>query len=497
MSIDWIERAKSLQLDTRNFVNGRRSSVDHGRWLEKASPQDGRRLYKICVTDIQEVERAITSAKAASDDGRWSQLSMQRRKDVLARFASLVTDHSEEFALLECLDVGKPISDALRIDVPMAAAAIRFSAEALDKVHGKVYVSDSWNLSYQLYRPVGVVGAIVGWNFPLVLAATKIGPALAAGNSLVLKPSELTSLSAARLAELALVAGVPEGVLNVIHGDGMVGAALARHNDVDLLTFTGSTHTGKKLMIASGESNMKRLILECGGKAPNIVFDDISDIESVTDAIVARVFWNQGQVCTASSRLLVQDNIKDELLGLLIKRTSRLRPGDPLKAETTFGPVVSQGHRDKVTGYVRVGESEGARIAFQLDAPAPYPEGFYVSPVIFDDVTRQQRIAREEIFGPVLSIMSFHDEADAVRIANDTIYGLSAIVWTKDLGRAQRLTQGIKAGWIVVNATATVRGGPAEGVLSMGGLKQSGIGTEGGLEGLEEYMNKTAVQYQT
>jgi acyl-CoA reductase-like NAD-dependent aldehyde dehydrogenase len=357
-----------------------------------------------------------------------------------------------------------------------------------------VYGVDSSSLSYQARRPLGVVGGIIGWNFPLVLAAEKIAPALAMGNSLVLKPSELTSLSAGRLAQLALEAGVPEGVLNVIHGSPEVGSVLAHHLDVDMITFTGSSRTGKLLLVAAGESNMKRLLLECGGKAPNIVFGDAPDLAAVADGIVARAFWNQGQVCTASSRLLVQEDIKDELLKLVIERAAVLHPGDPLQEQTTFGALVSSGHREKVLGYIASGEREGAQAIYRASAVDPLPGGFYVAPVIFDEVSPVHRVAQEEIFGPVLSVLEFRDEQEAASIANSTIYGLSAILWTKDLGRAHRLSQSIDAGWIVVNATASPTGGPGPGILSIGGNKQSGIGLEGGVEGLKAYTRESAIQ---
>ena len=492
MSIDWLSKSRDLQLRVRNFVDGRWSESG-GKPLEKYGPRYGQLLCRFGAGVTEEVNGAIASARRAFEDGRWSKLPVQRRKDVLHKLAALMEERSEELALLECLDVGKPISAAFGFDVPTAVSTIRFSAEAADKFYGKVYGVDQSNLTYQLHRPIGVVAGIVGWNFPLLLAVAKIGPALATGNCLVLKPSELTSFSAARIAELALEAGVPEGVLNVIHGDGGVGAALAQHHDVNLVTFTGSTQTGKKLLIASGQSNMKRLILECGGKAPNIVFDDSPDLEAVADAVVGRAFWNQGQVCTASSRLLIQDSIKDELLRIVIKKTSALQLGDPLKAETKFGAVVSQGHKQKVLGYIDSGERD-ARMAYRSESPAPYESGFYVPPVIFDHVSPEQKIAQEEIFGPVLSVISFRDEGEAVRIANNTIYGLSAILWTKDLGRAHRVTHGIEAGWIVVNATDKPMGGSGD-TMSVGGHKESGIGVEGGIEGLEAYTTRTAVQY--
>jgi acyl-CoA reductase-like NAD-dependent aldehyde dehydrogenase len=493
-SVDWVARAGALRIQVRNFVGGRALAGDSAGLLHKSSPRDGHELYSFTAGSPRDVESAVAVARRAFVDGRWSQLPPQRRSEVLYRLAALLAEHAEEFALLESLDTGKPIRDAAAFDVPRASATFRFSAAASDKLASQVYAVDARSLSYQSRRPLGVVGGIIGWNFPLVLAAEKIGPALAMGNSLVLKPSELTSLSAARLAELALEGGVPEGVLNVIHGSPEVGAALARHQDVDMITFTGSSRTGKLLLVASGESNMKRLMLECGGKAPNIVFGDAPDLAAVADGIVARAFWNQGQVCTASSRLLVQEDIKDQLLKLVIERASVLHPGDPLKEQTTFGALVSTGHREKVQGYVASGEREGARAIYRASVPDPLPGGFYVAPVIFDEVSIGQRIAQEEIFGPVLSVLTFRDDEEAVRIANSTIYGLSAVLWTKDLGRAHRVSQSIDAGWIVINATASPTGGPGPGILSIGGHKQSGIGVEGGVEGLKAYTRESVIQ---
>jgi acyl-CoA reductase-like NAD-dependent aldehyde dehydrogenase len=494
MCIDWIGRSRALTLRVRDFVNGSWRPDEGSKSIEKYSPRDGSLLCQFSGGGTKEVEQAVAAARRAFEDGRWSQLSAQRRKDALYRLASLIESHAEEFALLECLDVGKPISDALNIDVPSAAALIKYNAEAADKCEGKVYGVDKSSLSYQMLRPVGVVAGIVGWNFPLVLAAGKIGPVLAVGNCLILKPSEVSSFSAGRLAELAIEAGVPEGVLNVIHGGADLGASLAHHNDVDLLTFTGSSQTGKKLLIASGDSNMKKVLLECGGKAPNIVFDDSPSLDLVADAIIARAFWNQGQVCTASSRLLIQESVKDELLQIVTKKMAVLRPADPLRAETRFGALVSENHKRRVLGYIESGEREGARIVYHTNSPPPYEAGFYVPPVIFDNVLPEQKIAREEIFGPVLSVIAFRDEEEAIKIANDTMYGLSAIIWTKGLGRAHRVAHGINVGWVVVNATEKPAGGPGEGVLSISGHRESGIGAEGGIEGIESYTSKTAVQ---
>lgn len=491
-SIDWVSRGSQLKPTVRNFVNGKWSAVA-GPPVRKFNPRDGSLLVEFGAGDPKSVDEAVTHARRTFNDGRWSGLSIDKRKAVLYRLAELIERQREEFALLECLDVGKPIREAFHFDVPAAVAKIKYSAESADKLYGSVYAVDHKSVSYELLRSMGVVAAIVGWNFPLLLAITKIGPALVTGNSLVLKPSEMTSLSAARVSELALEAGLPEGVLNVIHGGPQVGEMLAKHGDVDLVTFTGSTRTGKKLLIAAGQSNMKRLLLECGGKAPNIIFDDLPNLDRVADAVVRRAFYNQGEVCSASSRLLVHEGVKENFLALLMEKSAALGVGDPLLPETQFGALVTAEHRQKVLGYIEVGEREGARAAYRSKAKAPFPRGFYVPPVIFDDVLPHHTIAQEEIFGPVLSVLSFRDETEAINIANSTIYGLSAILWTKDIGRAHRVTQGIRAGWIVVNATGSPSGSIGE-ALAVEGHKQSGMGTEGGLEGLKAYTSRSVVQ---
>lgn len=492
-NIAWSDRYQRLQATVRNFVDGRWRSEAGGEAIEKRSPRDGRLLTTFGSGRESDVEDAISAAKRAFDDGRWSAMPVDRRKEILAQLAALVEKHHDEFALLESVDVGKPISDALNFDIPAAAATIRQCAEGADKWYGNVYGADRTSLSYELRRPFGVVAAIVGWNFPLLLAALKAGSALATGNSLVLKPSELTSLSSARLAELALQAGVPPGVFNVIHGGGKLGAGLARHKDVDFITFTGSTRTGRSLMVATGETSLKPLLLECGGKAPNIVFEDCPDLDAVAKHVVARAFWNQGQVCTASSRLLIQKSIKATFLPILIEKIAALRIGDPLDSETDFGAVVSGAHRQKVVDFISLGRAEGANLVFQSNAAFPFEEGYYVAPTVFDGVTSKQRLAQDEIFGPVLSVLTFKDEDEAISIANGTIYGLSAILWTTDIGRAHRLTQAIKAGWIIVNATANPANG-ADSVIPTGGHKQSGFGVEGGIDGLRGYTNQTTVQ---
>jgi acyl-CoA reductase-like NAD-dependent aldehyde dehydrogenase len=494
MSIDWHKRAAAFRPAIRDFINGRYLNAASGE-LTKQNPRDGAPLYALDNHGVGNLEDGVAGAQRASADGRWSNLASSKRKEVLLRLADLMEKHREELALLECLDVGKPIRDALNVDVPMAIATIRANAEFADKVYTRVYNADPRNFSFQLKRPIGVVGAIVGWNFPLVLATQKAGPALAAGNTIILKPSELTSLSASRLAELAAEAGVPDSVFNVVHGGRALGAALSRHDHVDLLSFTGSSQTGKQMLIAAGQSNMKRLVLECGGKAPNIVFEDCPDLDAAAEAIVARAFWNQGQVCTASSRLLVHENIAARLVKSIAIKTEALTPADPLLMATRFGALVSRAHLDKVSAYVAAGSEEGARLIYQGGPAAPVEGGFYASPSIFTDVSPRSTIAQQEIFGPVLSVLTFRDDMHAIELANNTIYGLSAIVWTADLARAQRMALGLRAGWVSINATARPSGGPGTAMMGKGGHKQSGLALEGGVDGLEALMTNTAVQF--
>ena len=494
LKVDWIARAGQLTRTIRNFVGGQWVEVG-GQTKTKFGPRDGLPLYEIGTSEQADIDFAVAEARASFEQGQWPQSSPAARKAVLKRLADLVRAYAEELALLESLDCGKPISDALAVDIPTAANIIDFYAEAADKLESRVFNSDLTGLSYQLRRPYGVVAAIVGWNFPLVLAAGKLGAALATGNSLVLKPSELTSLSTARVAELAIEAGVPPGAFNVVHGPGSVGSALAHHIDVDVVTFTGSTSTGKRILVASGRSNLKRVILECGGKSPNIVFPDSPDLEGVAANIASRAFWNRGQVCTASSRVLVHESIKNELLDMLIEITAKMAVGDPLDPATRSGAVTSREHQRKIENYVAIGKSEGARSAFEQVVPPELPNGgFYLGATVFDDVEPDHAIAREEIFGPVLCCLSFADEAEAVRIANATTYGLSAVVWTKDLGRAHRVSQGLASGWTVVNATSTPKDRLSAGALPVSGHRQSGLGVEGGFEGLEEYRSRTAIQ---
>lgn len=492
-TVDWFARAADISFETRPFIDGCYVDSISVERFEKFNPADGTLLAEFAVGSSEDVDRAVDSSRKAFVGGGWSQVSTGHRKQVLHRFADLIEDHAEELALLDCLDVGKPISDAINIDVPLAVSILRHSADAAELVLGQVHPTDGNSLAMALRFPRGVTAGIVGWNFPLVLTMQKVAPALATGNSMVLKPSELSSLSALRVAALAVEAGVPKGVLNVVPGLGStVGDAIAHHMDIDLLSFTGSSATGKRLMQAAGASNMKRLVLECGGKSPNIVFPDAPDIDLVADGVMQRMFWNQGQVCTAGARLLVHEDIKEPLLERILERVSEIEPGHPLKEQTRFGPLVSETQSNKVTDYIDHGIQVGAKL--RSEARAIPKNGYYVSPAVFDCVAPDMRIAQEEIFGPVLSVISFSSLDEAIKIANSTIYGLSATAWTRDVATAHRLMRDLDVGELVINSTGTPTSGAAFGTLPLEPHGQSGIGVESGLEGLASYTALKSVQ---
>ena len=485
---DWVKKAQALELSVNNYINGVFAPIGGEEAIDKHSPRDGTRLYKLPCGDMSDVDDAVASASAAFNQGEWSRCSVHQRKAVLYKLADLLEANKDEFALLECLDVGKPINNALMADVPGAVATLRYAAETLDKVFDASHCDGPVpNLSYLLRKPVGVVAAIVGWNFPLMLAVSKLAPALAMGNSVVLKPSEFTSLSASRLAALAVDAGLPVGVFNVVHGSGaVVGSALAHHSDVRLISFTGSTATGKQLMLAAGNSNMKRLILECGGKSPYIVFDDCpDDLDLVARDIVDSAFPNQGELCAAGSRLLIQKSMKSKLLPKILEYAKTLRPDDPLDPEVAFGALINQSHLDKVLGYIALGKQEGAKLILGGERHDHKLNGYYLGPAIFDDVCPDSRLAQEEIFGPVLSIHTFDDEDEAITMANNSRYGLAAFAATQNMRRIQRLARQLDAGVINVLATSAVSGGCVS--LGIEGHKETGFGMEGGVGGLMAY----------
>ena len=449
---EWQALADNLTLEGRAYLNGAYQWAVDGGTFASISPIDGRELAAIASCDQSDADQAVLAARTAFEAGIWSQLAPAKRKAVLLRFADLIEAYGDELALLETLDMGKPISHARTVDVPATARAIRWTAEAIDKVYGELAPTPHNQIGMISREPMGVVAAIVPWNFRMIMAAWKIAPALATGTSVILKPSEKSPLSAIRLAALAEEAGVPTGVFNVLTGYGdTVGKALAPHMDVDCLVFTGSKNVAKQLMVYAGQSNMKRVWLEAGGKSPNIVFADAPDLKKAGAEAASAIAFNQGEVCTAGSRLLVENSIRGEFVGLIREALKTWRPGHPLDPATTCGAIVDQGQLDRIIDYIGIGQSEGARLVEGGQRIMEDTGGLFVQPTVFDGVNNQMRIASEEIFGPVLSVIGFDTPDEAVAIANDTIYGLAAAVWTSNINTAHRVAKAPRAGSVWIN----------------------------------------------
>lgn len=481
--IDWHARARALQMRGEALINGRRVAAQNGATFPSLSPIDGRQLALVAAGDTADIDAAVSAARTTFERGDWVRQAPAARKRVLQSFAGLVEAASEELALLETLDMGKPISDALAVDVPATARCLRWYGEAIDKIYGEIAPTAPDALALITREPVGVVGAIVPWNFPMIMAAWKIAPVLAAGNSLVLKPSEKSPLSALRLAELALEAGVPPGVFSVVPGFGhTAGKALALHMDVDAIAFTGSTATGKLIAQYGAQSNLKRVSLECGGKSPNIVMADYPDLKRAARAAAGAIFFNQGEMCSAGSRLLVQESIRDALLEEITAIARAMPPGDPLDAATRLGALVDEPQTQRVMEYIATGRSEGAAVAVGGARVRQASGGCYVEPTVFADVRPDMRIAREEIFGPVLATMSFRDLDEAIRIGNGVVYGLAAAIWTRDITTAHRAARALRAGVVYINCY------DADDItVPFGGYKQSGTGRDKSLHAFDKY----------
>lgn len=468
-SPSWHDKAAALKFETRSFIGGEMVELSGGHF-ETVNPANGAVLAAISQASEADIDRAVADGLKAFKSGSWSRMAPRDRMAVLYAFADLIEDSAELLSLLDTLDMGKPINDMMTIDVPSAAHTIRFSAECIDKLTGTTTATPSNVLHYTTREPLGVVACIVPWNYPLLMAVWKIAPALAAGNSVVLKPAEQSPLSAVHLARLFVEAGGPPGVFNVINGVGEVaGKGLALHMDVAKVSFTGSTEVGKLMMIYSGQSNMKRVALECGGKTPQLLMGDLPDVATAAKTAAWGIYNNMGEVCNAGSRLLVDKKIHDEFLFSFMREAESWVPADPLLESTNMGPLVTFEHQKRVLNYIDIGKKDGASLAFGGNVPQGLEKGAYVAPALFTGVGPKMRIAQEEIFGPVASVIPVDGIENAIEVANDTIYGLAAGIWTSDLTTAHRLSREIEAGTIWVNCFD-------EGDMTQpfGGYKQSG-----------------------
>ncbi|MFZ4624164.1 MAG: aldehyde dehydrogenase [Rhodoferax sp.] len=469
--------------DGRAFINGERTAAQNHEVFDCLSPVDGRLLTQVARCREVDIDAAVAAARAAFEDKRWCGMAPAARKRVMIQFADQLLMHADELALMETLDMGKPIKYARAVDVNSAANCIRWYGEAVDKIYDEIAPTASTALALITREPVGVVGVIVPWNYPMIMAAWKIAPALAAGNSVVLKPSEKSPLTALRLAELAIGAGIPPGVFNVVPGFGPeAGSPLALHMDVDCIGFTGSTRVGKQIHVMAGQSNLKRAWTELGGKSPNIVFADCPDLDQAVEAAVGSIFFNQGESCNAPSRLFVEASIEAQFLEKAVALAPRFAPADPLDPATIMGAIVDKTQMDTVLRYVESGKSQGASLLYGGEQARVQSGGFYVQPTIFAGVNSAMTICQEEIFGPVLSVLSFTDVAEVVRQANASVYGLQAAVWTHDINKALGVARALRAGTVHVNQYDE-----DDITVPFGGYRQSGVGRDKSLHAFDKY----------
>jgi len=469
---EWKQKAEALSLDGRAFIAGERCKAAAGETFDTLNPASGKVLAEVAKCADPDVDRAVLAARNAFDSGVWSKAAPARRKAVLVRLAQLIDEHTEELALLEALEAGKPIGECLGLDIPESAACIRWHAEVTDKRYDALSPSGADVVGMITREPIGVVGAVLPWNFPALMLAWKIGPALSVGNSVIVKPAEQTSLSTLRIADLALEAGVPAGVFSVVTGLGVgAGQALGRHPDVDLVAFTGSTATGKRFLHYSADTNLKRVVLECGGKNPQVILPDVANLDAVAEQAVAAAFWNMGENCSAGSRIIVPSSKRAELVEKVQAVLAGWKTGDPLDPDVKLGALIEQKHYEKVLAHIETAKQQGARVVCGGRAALAETGGWFVEPTIFDQVTPDMAIAREEVFGPVVCFIEYEDVEDAIRIANDTCYGLAASLWTDNVNSAHKVAARIRAGTVTVNCF-----GEGDLATPFGGFKQSGFG---------------------
>lgn len=482
--INWHDAAAALKLSDRAIIDGRAVAAQSGETFQSISPIDGKLLAELPKMGEADVDTAVAAARSAFEDGRWADQSPAERRTVLVRLADLIRAHRDELALLETLDMGKPIGDSTSIDVRAVANCFAYYGEAIDKVYDEVAPTSKDYVALVTKEPLGVVAAVVPWNFPMLMAAWKVAPALATGNSVILKPAEQSSLSAIRLAELALEAGVPEGVFNVVTGLGPdVGRALGMHMDVDGLFFTGSTMVGKFFMEYAAKSNLKKIGLELGGKSPNIILSSYRDTAHAARKSAAAAWFNQGEMCTCPSRLIVERSIHEEVVEVLKAQAKRFAPGDPLDPDTSMGAMVDARHTDRVMSFVDIARAGGADVAIGGNRARAGTGGCYIEPTIFDNVRTDMRVAQEEIFGPMLCVIPVDSPEEAIKVANDSPYGLASAVWTDDLSLAHKVSSKIRAGMVYVNDYDC-----DDMTTPFGGYKQSGIGRDKSLHALDKYV---------